>query len=932
MAKSDSFLLSRGEVLGAYGDEFYNRVTLVNNILPQTRNPCWVHQTASDIRDFSDEENVDCSCGHDFEGTEGCAQRQYVEGCLQQARGQHNKEERAELVSFGKTRCIALVMEDAVYLFGTIPICDHREGYDRPTDNTYHDYHVDIVCNDCKRSAAIAVPKLTDAIDALKEVLQDADALHDGLTLMEKFPVKTTDANGHKTIYEALALAQEDAKSVGMLEGLVAGSDSCGSLECTLDAKIIDSCNEFAEALIERCKTELVAVCSSLVGQVNSYSQPPLKVRLRWLKHYMALEYHVAYSADLSNCFFDEISGRYVPDLANENVVLHEFVQCSQVSLEGVENCFRLSLFRLQDYLSARSVFNKTGDFDAATHTVNDVFSNASCDVTPFWWNYYSFANTLGEGENVTENHAVKRLTRSQILKVHEDGASTPVARKSRNNLGYPLVTTHCVSSDHLGHSCGTTFEAQSEIRKELHESRSVESSNHSLNCKTTPTQSNRSLKSPLNEDTEEFFVHNCGRVCFCFKCLESISTLGRHFGASEFRQENHLCSAVFGESAYANELEELYNGCNGEDWDECKTASALRRSIRAAVEASSSLSRAIVSNEHSNAKNLLGQSIKVLNTALLSSLRLGDFIFSSRYSVEMRPEENIDSVKEFYDMGETMEGDGSDDSASSESTLRDIINNSFVVGNNPLSVLYSTFENDQYIQQDLEEPEDAPPLNSKAVVRRTPKRKPASPKMRHSINNVQNSSIESSSEFSGRQIRKCTRDSLNNNEVYVYDLSERNDAASESAVDEWYESDGSVRGSRRQRNNQSTSSLAEIYGNQDALIPMGPLPIGVYFDASRKLWRCQWRENGKFRTKGFSLGHYASLCEARRACIIFRCQVGNMPVQPEWLNPNYVQVSQLLSKKSTTSSAGASTPKKSRRKRKAHAGALEIDQIKATP
>ncbi|PFH33669.1 hypothetical protein BESB_078850 [Besnoitia besnoiti] len=65
------------------------------------------------------------------------------------------------------------------------------------------------------------------------------------------------------------------------------------------------------------------------------------------------------------------------------------------------------------------------------------------------------------------------------------------------------------------------------------------------------------------------------------------------------------------------------------------------------------------------------------------------------------------------------------------------------------------------------------------------------------------------------------------------------------------------------------------------------PLPTGVYFDASRKLWRCQWRENGRFKTKGFSLNVYKTLKDARRACVVYRCLMGGWEVDPRWLGPD---------------------------------------------
>ncbi|SBS81275.1 transcription factor with AP2 domain(s), putative [Plasmodium ovale] len=92
----------------------------------------------------------------------------------------------------------------------------------------------------------------------------------------------------------------------------------------------------------------------------------------------------------------------------------------------------------------------------------------------------------------------------------------------------------------------------------------------------------------------------------------------------------------------------------------------------------------------------------------------------------------------------------------------------------------------------------------------------------------------------------------------------------------------------------------------EELLIPMGPLPTGVYFDSARKLWRCQWKENGKFKTKGFSLIHYSTLEEARKQCILYRCDVGNIPVKSEWLNPDYVSFNYLFNKKCAS---GANNP-----------------------
>ncbi|ORM40802.1 AP2/ERF domain-containing protein [Babesia sp. Xinjiang] len=932
MAPSKSFLLSRAEVLGVYGDTFFNRVTLVNNATPLTKSRCWVHQTASDICEFLPEDRVDCSCGFNRQGHATCAQKKYVDEILGSIWDNCPAQDRAGLVSFGTTRCVGLLLNDGLYLFSAIQACGMRTSFDdrtalkRSLTHTTVLTESDIVCSNCREAAMSTLPNFNNVVLALKGLLHNGDTSRDGLTLMKKFAINNDDNSLEQSVYHALEQAQDLAKAVGILEGLVKNDNQHSSFEMGADTVLIQSCNDLAESLISSCRTELVAVCSTLVGHVNEYCQPPLKVRLRWMRHFMALEYRIEFSADYSNCFFDEISGRYATDIDRQKVVLHEIVQCSQISLGNVEGCFRLALHRMRDYLAVRDSFNAKNEPDVDLQFGNDTAAYTSTDVAPFWWNYYCFSNTLGEGDSGSEHYTVKRLTRSQIVRSHEDGASTPIARKSRHTLDEHLVATHCVSSDNLGHSQATTFEAPSNSRKDLGDFHRSEGSNNSLHSKTTPCMSQRSLKSPSNDKLGDLSTC-CDSVCFCFKNLESVSTFGRHFVAQEFRQHNSLCCAIFGDSPYSEGLEDIYNGCQLEDWDEYKTATALRRSIKAALEASTSLGRAFL-NDKSNANNLLGNSIKVLNTALLSTLRLGDSLYLSRNAMETHLGDQEHPVKEYYDTGDAMEDAGSGDSCSSESTLRDIISNSFVLSNSGFQGLYSTFENDQYIQHDLDESEDAALHSPKTTVTHSPRRKESSPARSHSHNHNRHSSIDSQAEVSSRQSRKAARDA-SSSEVYIYDLSERNDALSESAVEDWYESDGSARGSRRQRQKPNTASLTEIYGNHDALIPMGPLPIGVYFDASRKLWRCQWRENGKFRTKGFSLGHYSSLCEARRACILFRCQVGNMPVQPEWLNPNYVQVSQLLSKRSTATSTSTSTPKKSKRKRKSHGSSMEVDPVK---
>ena len=87
-------------------------------------------------------------------------------------------------------------------------------------------------------------------------------------------------------------------------------------------------------------------------------------------------------------------------------------------------------------------------------------------------------------------------------------------------------------------------------------------------------------------------------------------------------------------------------------------------------------------------------------------------------------------------------------------------------------------------------------------------------------------------------------------------------------------------------------NEISATTNERDQRIPIGSLPTGVYFDVARKLWRCQWRENGKFKTKGFSLGQFDCLEDARRACILWRCYMGDIKVKPEWLIPIYAHPS----------------------------------------
>lgn len=45
----------------------------------------------------------------------------------------------------------------------------------------------------------------------------------------------------------------------------------------------------------------------------------------------------------------------------------------------------------------------------------------------------------------------------------------------------------------------------------------------------------------------------------------------------------------------------------------------------------------------------------------------------------------------------------------------------------------------------------------------------------------------------------------------------------------------------------------------------------GVYFDVSRAMWRCQWKERGRLRSKGFPIQKFGDSDEAWRACVSYR-------------------------------------------------------------
>uniref|UniRef100_A0A3B0MZM9 AP2 domain containing protein, putative n=1 Tax=Theileria annulata TaxID=5874 RepID=A0A3B0MZM9_THEAN len=398
------------------------------------------------------------------------------------------------------------------------------------------------------------------------------------------------------------------------------------------------------------------------------------------------------------------------------------------------------------------------------------------------------------------------------------------------------------------------------------------------------------------------------------------------------------------------------------------RIVNGLRRSIRTALEVGSAIKKKI----NSDYKPL----IDTLNVALLSTFRLGEYLFThsnsnsiddtrESYKSESFTEINkstykSESFKSEYDTklnnlqsyesnttlnnSPTVQSNVQCNSPSTvqsnvqttipstiQSNMESIRNESYMISNEMreneemedvgeliymdigMESMSSTFENDQYLNYDIMSEDDGSSFTSlsSSSPKMFNKRKSPSRSRRpyRSLSSLEN--LPSS--------RRSTRDLSQTDDMYIYDM---NNLSDKGEFEDWYneDSDSSKKSvkyvqKRMPPSRPSVSNLTEIYGSQDMLIPMGPLPIGVYFDASRKLWRCQWRENGKFRTKGFSLGHYNTLADARHACILFRCQVGNMNIQPEWLTPNYIKVSELLNRKASQPSNN--TPKKSNRKKK---------------
>nr|PVC51764.1 hypothetical protein MACL_00001303 [Theileria orientalis] len=558
----------------------------------------------------------------------------------------------------------------------------------------------------------------------------------------------------------------------------------------------------------------------------------------------------------------------------------------------------------------------------------------AGPEIYPYWWTFYGEDNTLGEGDLNGRYEGIRRFTRSSYVK---DEASTPKNKKTGNGANYLL--TRCVSSD---------FSTKSNINVSgLHSSRET----------LCPSEFNQSQSDSSPKQ----------QLCFCKTCIPFISNITRIFPnataeltprTASMASSANLSSRSSSTGRGASQERLPRAGVNGspeltpkteingsslslnlisrdsreEDLDkEMSIVNGLRRSIRVALDVGSAI-RKKMKEEH---KPLMD----TLNVALLSSFRLGEFLFNNpnmygtsvyttgsieldnRYDFFEKPEGLIEKIR----LGDQQAGNRTpelgDGEAKSERAEEEIGNLLCIdVAVDAVDTERSTFESDQYLAYDIVSEEDACSYSSLSS---------SSPKMfnkRKSPSRARRTyrSLSSFDGLPGRRSfeglptsRRSTRELSQTDDMYIYDM---NNLSDKGEFDDWYvDSDSSKKSSkyahkRMPPSRPSVSNLTEIYGSQDMLIPMGPLPIGVYFDASRKLWRCQWRENGKFRTKGFSLGHYNTLADARHACILFRCQVGNMSIQPEWLTPNYIKVSDLLNRRAAQPAAA---PKKSSRKKK---------------
>ncbi|KAK2198050.1 AP2-ERF domain [Babesia duncani] len=812
-----------------------------------------MHETSTDIRNF--DRVLNCACNDDHPINEACPQYKYLKNqCSLLWKG---TEDDLLLVDFGSCRSLAAVSSDAVYLFSTIGKCSiggsgKNVGFcNRPVTSQ-------ISCNDCRR-------QFTESVHAPQSGSNGVGELQCSLTLLEVFNRGQDGDN----LFELLQEAQDVAYSVAELEGII------GTQLTLPDSSTPEELDEYANELIQRCKNELISQCSSLIGEVNSFCQPPLIVNLRWLKHCATLEYLVEYSADLSQCFFDEFSQKHVPDVSNETRILHELLQVSSLTKSSIDGLFHYCITRLGDYLGLRRSSPDAPvpqiDSEVTTQAGSEAVPNP--DVCPYWWSFYNNANTYGESDGnippVGMHECGKRLTRSQLLKLQDEG---------QQRLG--------------GIEEGGEYDDEADDEEDEDDEENVR----------TPITKKRHQKRLLSKT----LLHSQGpcalddvvcdetvrrkeatvQFCYCSKCIEPMCAISRIFDAAI---PSIMSRAILGNAEVTVPPRIDYP--------------SLKHSILSALEAGNAISKCYASEpdqmEQSPPESdvAIEKELRRLNTALLSAFRLGEVMLG-------RGEPIPDQVKcEFEDLVDIDMPPPSTGLLAQAEIEEMLLNNRLLYASLEDHVV---FENDVYFEDELVS--DVEPNVSTSSVPMPPKSRSKSKRV---LVTTESTTAIPSTRTRKREVWKD----------YIYDTYT-------SDVDDWYEDSDASSSKKSKSSSQrkatpasrpSQTNLSEIYGDQDALIPMGPLPIGVYFDASRKLWRCQWRENGKFRTKGFSLGHYSSLSDARHACIVFRCQVGNIPVQPEWLTPNYIQVSELLSRKSNAQQ-GTATTKKSKRRRSSDA------------
>ncbi|KAF8819284.1 AP2 domain transcription factor AP2IX-9 [Cardiosporidium cionae] len=74
-----------------------------------------------------------------------------------------------------------------------------------------------------------------------------------------------------------------------------------------------------------------------------------------------------------------------------------------------------------------------------------------------------------------------------------------------------------------------------------------------------------------------------------------------------------------------------------------------------------------------------------------------------------------------------------------------------------------------------------------------------------------------------------------------------------------------------KSENPRRRSGVCKIELDNTGLVATFVTRKGVYFDKTRKLWRANWKENGRIHTKGFSVNEYGNHAAARHRAIEFR-------------------------------------------------------------